>query len=120
MKKNMQKIKLLDLGKSEHHNHYTFPKQQKVLKIIRQILGELGFAELGSEAFGRPLDKTYGDHLYEQEESVKTYIDRRFSYENKEYFVEIIFSKSKVFVGIHTEKDRQQEVAKIMGKFFLE
>ena len=112
----MEKIKLLGVSKSGEHNKYEFPKEQKLFGILRQFLKEIGAWYMG-DSLGRPLDKKSGESIYGKEESIKNYIDKEFRFHNKEYCIDIIFGKSRVFLFIHTKKDKQQEITKIINKF---
>jgi len=111
------KIKLLGIGKSEKHNHYTFPKRQEFFEIARSFLKELGFKDYEWISFGRPCDKKWREPLLNKENRINACVDERHVFGNEEYFIEIIFGKEKVFVLIHTEKDRQQKIANIMKKY---
>ena len=117
------------MGNSERHNYYIFPKTQKFFSVIRALLKELDFKTYKTykwdtvgwkwNAFGRPVDKKWGEPIYNKEEDIKKYIDRRYVFEKDEYLIEIVFGKEKVFLMIHTDKDKQQKLAKFMNRFIL-
>ena len=113
----MEKIKLLGISKSEKHNKYEFPKEQKILGILRQLLKEIGIGQYTYESFGRTTNKKTGEPIYDKEEKIKSYIDQAVRFDNKEYCVDIVFGKSRVFLFIHTEKNKQKEIARITNKF---
>jgi len=113
----MNKIKLLEIEKFSHHNHYKFPKKQEVFTIIRALLKQIGLKKYEWDAFGRPTDKEYGEPLFNQEIDIKDYTDRRFAFGNEEYFIEIVFGKNKVFLMIHTKTDKQKYISKILSNF---
>ena len=115
----MVKLKLLGSGKSEKHNYYIFPKTQNFFSLIRNLLKELGFENEKYEDFGRPVDR-YSEPIFDKEENINEFTDTNQSFENKEYFIEIIFGKDKIFLTIHTEKDRQQKIAKLLSKLITE
>jgi hypothetical protein len=116
----MVKIKVLGMGKSAKHNYYIFHKTQQLFSIIRDLLKELGFEKYEWDAFGRPEDPEYHEPIFDQENNIGDYNDRRTSYEKNEYYIEIIFGRDKVFLMIHTQKDRQQKIVDILGKHFLD
>ncbi len=116
----MGKIKLLGISKSKKHNKYEFPKNQAVFGILRQFLKEIGIKDYEEYGFGRAVDKKTGDSILNKEENIKNYIDKEFRFNNEEYCIDIVFGKSKVFLFIHTEKDKQQEIANIINKFIKE
>jgi len=116
----MVKLKLLGIGKSEKHSHYTFPKTQEFFTVARKLLKLMGFQNYELEAFGRPIDKKWGEPIYDEEENIKKYTDKRYAFEKDECYIEIVFGKDKVFLMIHTEKNRQQELSKFLSKFFKE
>ena len=113
----MVKLKLLALEKSSKHNYYVFPKEQVFFTVARQLLKSLGFKEYEYSAFGSLIDKKWGEPIPNKEENIKNYIDDRYSFKNKEYHVEIVFGKEKIFLMIHTEKDEQQKLARLIKKF---
>jgi hypothetical protein len=113
----MTKIKLLGSGKSEKHIHYTFPKKQAVFGIVRELLKELGEPYYEWNAFGRPRDKKWWESIYSEEEDVEGYTDRSFAFEGKDCYIEIVFGKERVFLMVHTEKDMQKKITKILSKF---
>lgn len=113
----MVKIKLLGIYKSKKHNTYIFKKSQAIFAIVRGLLKELGFKKFEVEAFGRPLDKKWGEPIYNKEGKIKDYTDKRYMFEEKEYHIEIVFGKDRVFLMIHTEKDRQRKLSKFLSKF---
>nr|MBI4156736.1 hypothetical protein [Candidatus Woesearchaeota archaeon] len=112
----MTKLKLLAVGKSSKHNYYIFPKEQVFFKLARQLLDGLGFEKHDYSAFGIPIDKKWGEPIPNKEENIKNYIDSRYSFKNKEYYVDIIFGKEKIFLMIHTEKDEQQKLARLIKR----
>lgn len=113
----MAKIKILGIGKSAKHSHYVFPKEQKVLAVVRALLKELGFDEYKANEFGRPVDKKYGEIVMNDEINVKEYTDKRFALDKEDMLVEVVFGKGKVFVSIHSEKDMQQKISNVVKKF---
>ncbi|MBU0980855.1 MAG: hypothetical protein KJ709_08690 [Nanoarchaeota archaeon] len=112
----MARIRLLAVGKSERHNHYTFRKEQVILLVIRNLLEELRFEGSESESFGRPEDKD-GNPIFNEVDDVKDYIDRRFKFEKEGYYIEVIFGKDKVFLSVHSDEDMQDEITAILRKF---
>ncbi|MEK6903746.1 MAG: hypothetical protein AABW64_03820 [Nanoarchaeota archaeon] len=68
------------------------------------------------DAFGRPEDSQSHEPMFNQEKNIKTYTDLRTAFEQDEYYVEIVFGKDKVFLMVHTEKDRQQKIANILSR----
>lgn len=111
----MAKLNLLGIRKSKKHNHYTFPKKQEFFTVVRELLKELEFGDWNT--FGRPLDKEFGETIYNEEEDIKKYMDRIYTFEKGEYCIEIIFGKDKVFLMIHMEKNRQQKLLRFLSKF---
>ena len=68
------------------------------------------------DAFGRPEYSQSHEPMFNQEKNIKTYTDLRTAFEQDEYYVEIVFGKDKVFLMVHTEKDRQQKIANILSR----
>lgn len=114
----MVKLRVLGIGKSEKHNHYIFPKTQEVFTLIRELLKWLKFPEYEWDGFGRPRDKKWGESIYDEEENIKKYVDVRCAFENDGYYIEVVFGKDKVFLMIHTDKNRQQKLSRFLRKFF--
>ncbi len=116
----MAKLKLLGIGKSAKHIHYTFPKKQEFFQIVRDLLKHLGFEVYEWDGYGRPTDKKWNEPIFNKEMDIKTFTDLRNVLERDEYYIEIIYGKDRVFLTIHTEKDRQQKISKFMNKFILD
>ena len=113
----MKKIKLLGIGKSEHHNYYILPKEQTIFKLLRSLAASLNmeygsFIDIGlkRDKFGTPT---------KIEEKIGSWTDKRLSDHDDDcqYYFEVIFEKDKVFLTIHTKQDRQQEIYNLFTKF---
>jgi hypothetical protein len=116
----IKKIKVLGINKSNWKNYYIFPKKKEVFEIIRNLLRELSFEEWEWNRFGRPIDKKYGEPILNKEENIKKYVDEIMGFDNKEYSIEVVFGRDKVFLIIHTKTDKQQKISKILDKFIQE
>ena len=114
----MKKLKLLGIKKSENYNYYIFPKEQKFFEIVRAILKDIGYPVIEWKGYGRPVDKKFREPIFSKEEKIEEYVDKmqNFGFKGKEH-IEIIFGKDKVFLMIHTKKDKQQRFSKIIDKF---
>jgi len=113
----MKKIKLLGIGKSKLRNYFIFPKKQDFFKICRQLLLELGVEKFNVDSFARPLDN-YGEPIIDQEKDINDYIDRHYSFNDvkKQYNIELIFGKDKIFLIIYTKTDKQKEISRIINE----
>ena len=69
----MAKLKLLGIGKSAKHNHYTFQKKQEFFTIARELLKFLRFEKYEWDGFARPKDKKWGEPIYDKEDKIKNY-----------------------------------------------
>lgn len=115
----MAKPKVIGVYKSEKHNCYIFAKRQEFFALARGLLKKVGFQhEYEWNTLGRPVDKKCGDIIFKEEENIEEYIDRREVFEREGYFIEIVFGKDKVFLMIHTEEDKQEELSSFLSKFF--
>jgi len=112
----MEKIKILGVGKGPRYSHYTFTKKQGIFNVTRDLLEKLGFCKMNYLDFGQHEDK-YGK-LKEDDIKSKAYIDSRFSLGDGEYLIEVIFGRSRVFLSIRSEKDRQEKIAKILKRYW--
>jgi len=115
----MGKIKLLGTKKSEKCNYYVFAKEQKFFSIARKSLLDLEIDNYDANEFARPCDKKYGEPIMNEEDFIQDYYDKIFTFNNKKYFITIIFGKEKVFLIINTISDKQEEVSKILNKFVV-
>ena len=106
------------MRKSEHHNSFIFTKKQIMFSVIRELLKELGFESIWDD-FGRPYNFKKHDYEYDKEDDIKNniYIDSEFVFSNKEYYMQIVFGKRKMFIMINTKKNRQQKIASFFKKF---
>ncbi len=75
--------------------------------------------KIHADSFARPIDKKRGELLYDKEDDIKDYTDRHYSFTNekKQYSIELIFGKNKIFLIIHSNTDKQQEISEIIYKF---
>ena len=112
----MKKLKLMGVAKSDNHIYYIFKKEQTFFEMVRHLTKELHTGE--GDIFGLSKDK-WGGIIWDKEENIRRYTDERFSFEDeaKEYYVEVVFGKDRVFLMIHTKKDEQQKIAGILNKF---
>src|SRR3989344_5670757 len=111
----MTNIKLLAVEKSDKHNSYTFPKVQEFFEVVRDLLKELEFEHYEWNGFGRPRECQYDEPLSDEDEDIKKYTDEMFTYEKEDDYIEIIFGKDKVFLIIHTQKNQQRKISKIIN-----
>ena len=104
-------MKLLGIGQSEEYHYFIFKKEQKLLKILRKILLELGEIEEsvddliyqgGCCAIQEAKEK--GKKL--KEKNIKNIIDKRFNSSKKGYILDIIFGGKKVFLIGYGKKIR--------------
>jgi hypothetical protein len=111
-------ILITGLSRSEHHSCYTLMKKQEFFSGFHRFLVDLGFDESRSDVstFGRPLDDD-GEPDMSKEEDITIYIDKRAFFENKEYVIDVVFGKDRIFVIIASYRDKQVEIVKNMGKF---
>ncbi|HLC63584.1 MAG TPA: hypothetical protein VJJ21_04680 [Candidatus Nanoarchaeia archaeon] len=111
----MKPLNILAIHKSPEHNCYVFPKQQNFFGFARRLLEALVFQEYEFETFGGIFDNKTGEYTI-KEDSIKKYTDDRTTFNHPDYFIEFLFGKDKVFLSIHTKKDTQQELSKLIFK----
>ena len=61
--------------------------------------------------------KCYHEPLIGKYEQIKKFEDRRFSFANDNYIIDLIFGKNKIFLIISSKKDEQKELSKKILKF---
>ena len=105
----MEKIKILSLSKSENQNKYVFPKEQKFLTVINQILNEFGFEDYETGSL---------DFLDEKNE-IKKYKDESYDLESKDFLINIIFGNEKIFLIINTQINKQKEISQVINKYTI-
>jgi hypothetical protein len=108
------KIKILGVKKSEHFNYYIFNKQQDFFRFFRSFLLELELEKMHIEKFGRPLDKKWKEPMLNKEDDIRDYVDTMKSFETKEYNINLVFGKEKIFMFIYTKHNKQQKISKII------
>lgn len=112
----MKKLKLLAINKDENRCQFTFEKNQEFFEFMRRFLPKLDMLDEEALEFGKIWNPQ--DHLYEnKEKNIKKQIDMVNHFSNKEYFVEIIFGKDKIFLIIISKEDKQQFISKILEEF---
>src|SRR3990172_6351409 len=113
-------IKIFSLGKFEFHNYYVLEKKQEFFTGFRQFLEDLGLGRKDSTyeiySFGRPEDGM-GEPITTKEEEIKFYIDKHFYFENKEYFIDVVFGNDRIFLMIHSKHDKEKEISEKIQKF---
>lgn len=119
MKNN--RIKILGVSKNEHRSIFSFPKEQKLLEIIRNVLMKLGFE--GDESlfeFGSQWNAKTKQHIVGKEENIKNYNEEIFNFSDENYSVDIIFFSKKVVLIFNYKEDKQQELSKVFEGIFEE
>ena len=113
-------IKIFGISKFELHNYYNLEKKQEFFAGFRKLLTELGFGREDSNPiinrFGRPTD-SMGEAIQTKEDDIKEYVDRHEFFDNKDYMIDIVFGKERIFLIIATKRDRQQEISQKVQKF---
>ena len=104
-------IKLLGIGQSDEYQYFIFKKEQRLLKILRKILLELGdYEESVDDLIYRggccaiQAAKEKGKKL--KEKDIKKFTDKRFNSSQKGYSLDIIFGSKKVFLIGYGKKIR--------------
>ena|SRR3989344_6442568 len=113
----MKKVKLIGISKSELQSIYTLKKSPNFFKGFTKFLSELGFKELDYYAFGRKIDKKYGEPYQDRFENINKYVDLHHKFKNNDFLVNVIFGKSRIFIIITTKKDKQQFISNKIMKF---
>ncbi len=98
----MRKLKLFGLNRSKNRNYYCLEKRQEFFGYFRKFLINLGFEERSSSVceFGRPIyfDKdNYPQSDETKEDKIENYVDDHTFIWNKEYKIDIVFGKSRIF-----------------------
>jgi len=112
------KIKILEISKNEHRSLFSFPKEQKLFGIIRNVLLKTIKLNLDSFerdhilGFGFPEDET-GHPVLDKEEDIKKYNEQIFNFSNENYSVDIIFFSKKVTIIFNYTEDKQKEISKV-------
>lgn len=114
-------VKILGISKSKKHGCYTLEKKQRFFSGFRKFLADLGFGEEESAfeiySFARPVDKKWGEPIIYREDDIKKYVDMRFHFSSKDYLIDVVFGKSRIFLIISTDKDRQEFISEKIQKF---
>jgi hypothetical protein len=116
MKKD--KIGILEINKNERRSVFTFPKEQKLFGIIRNILMKLGFENQQIFEFGCLYDEETEEPVQDEdghlvEAKIERYNERIFNFINKEYSIDLIFFSKKVSMILNYNKDKQKEISKV-------
>ena len=113
-----EKIKILEISKNEHRSVFSFPKEQKLFGIIRNILMKLGFENESVYDFGCLMDEESEQPIEDEkghmtEAKIERYKERIFNFSNNDYSIDIIFFSKKVILIFNYKKDKQQELSKV-------
>jgi|SRR3989338_6528739 len=113
----MKKVKLIGISKSKLQSIYTLKKSPYFFQGFTKFLSELDFKELDYYGFGRKIDKKYGEPYLDRFESINKYIDLHHKFKNKDFSINVVFGRSKIFIIINTKKDKQQFISNKIIKF---
>jgi len=116
MKKD--KIRILEINKNEQRSVFTFPKEQKLFGIIRNVLMKLGFEKRSVFEFGYIYDEETEEPVKDKkghfvEVEIERYNERIFNFTNKEYSIDVIFFAKKVSIIFNYKKDKQKEISNV-------
>ncbi len=107
-----EEIKVSKISKSEFRSEFNFLKEQQFFSICRKFLLNLGFEkDEWIESFGRPFNKEINEYILDKEENIGKYVDVSDHFSNKDYAINIIFGKDKIFLIINTKIDKQKEIS---------
>ena len=114
----MEEIKILEINKNEHRSIFSFPKEQKLFEIIRNILMKLEFENESVYDFGCLIDEETEEpvmdvegHLVEAK--IERYNEKVFNFSNNDYSIDIIFFSEKVSLIFNYKEDKQQKLSKV-------
>ena len=110
----MKKIKLIGIKKSKDYNYLVFPKKQEIFSFLREFLKNFGIEGSEAEGIGRPIDKI-GEYNIKKELKIRNYSDKYVYFQTKDYDIDIVFGKNRVFMFIHTKKDMQNALSKLIN-----
>ena len=113
-----EKIKVLGINKNEHRSVFSFPKEQKLFGIIRNILMNLGFKKESVYDFGCLIDEESEEPTKDEkghmiEAKIERYDEGIFNFSNNNYSVDIIFFSKQVSLIFNYKQDKQQELSKV-------
>jgi hypothetical protein len=111
-------IKITGVSKSEHRSLYVLAKDQAFFSGFRMFLVDLGFdhERVDISSLGRPIDE-FGEPDTSREEDISLYVDKRSFFENKEYTIDVVFGKDRIFVIIASYRDKQDQIVKSISTF---
>ena len=109
-------MKILGIKKGEHFNYLIFPKVQQFFPFFRKMLKALGEDGETAEGFGRPMKRNNYEYNLKKEYKINRHTDKHYYFIAGDYLIEVVFGKNRIFVSIHTKKDRQKEIARIIKK----
>ncbi len=115
----MKKIKLIAVSKSEHRCQFTFPKEQQFFEIFRKFVYKLDILDEEALNFGKISNEKEYEYT-DKEEDIKKFTDQIIYFVNKEYSVDIIAGKDKIFLIIHSRKNRQQLISRYLEEFVID
>jgi hypothetical protein len=112
----MKKIKLIAISKSEHRCQFTFPKEQQFFEIFRKFVYKLGILDEQALNFGRIFDEKEDTYM-DREDNIKEITDQIIYFSDKEYSIDIIGGKGKIFLIIYSKTNKQQFISKCLEEF---
>ena len=113
-------IKIIGIAKSDTHSVYVLGKKQEFFKAFRNLLADFQTEEgtlLDRELFGRQVD-SHGEPDESKEEDIESVRDQHHFFQNAEDKIDVIFGNDRVFLIFNTSKDKQDEISRMVQKFF--
>ena len=104
-------MKLLGIGQRDEYQYFIFRKEQKLLKILRKILLELGEEEdsvddLIYQGGLCTIQESKSNNKKLKEKSILEILDQRFNFSGNGYNLDILFGSKKVFLIGYGKKIR--------------
>ena len=114
----MNKIKILGISKSSNHNVYTFRKNQEFIPAIMKFLLDLGCKDDNVPRFFYVSDKKYGEPISGKYRKISEFEDQHYFFKLKDFGIDLVFAKNKVFLIINTKSDKQEFISNKIFSIF--
>lgn len=116
------KIKPKSINKGDINSSYQFPREQKILEILRKTLIKLRFEEKEANSFGRPWEDTEEELKPSEEEfDLRKELKQEMKvFDNKDFYIDIIFFVGSILVHFRHRKGEQNRISDALEEFLEE
>ncbi|MBU1245748.1 MAG: hypothetical protein KKH88_04110 [Nanoarchaeota archaeon] len=117
----MKKGIIYGIGNNGKYSHFEFKKEKSILLRLVKLISLLDYVE-GCNAGEYFVEYEEYDEKFQRDKRIKRklseFVDRRYNFSDKNFDIDIVFGKNRVFLIMCVDKEISKSVRKFIGENF--